>query len=84
MSYDYTTATVYELANEIFDEEMFADYSDLEAYNSEPSPYLLRDELYEIIGRMCQEAVQAMRKQVKGEKAAFLEKVREEQDRAAK
>ena len=80
MSYNYATTTVYEPANEVFDEEVFADDSDLEAYNSEPSPYLLRDELYEIIGRMCQEAVQAMREQAKEDKDAFLEKVREERD----
>ena len=80
MSYDYGTTTVYELANEVFDEEVFGDDSDLKAYNGEPSPYLLRDELYEIIGRMCHEAVSAMREQVKGERDAFLTKVREVRD----
>lgn len=80
MSYDYATTTVYELANEIFDEEVFRDSTDLEAYNNEPSPYLLRDELYEIIGRMCHEAVTAMREQAQGERDAFLAKVREVRD----
>ena len=69
--------TLYETANEIFDEVVFTDERDLELYNGEPSPYLARDELYEIIGEMIYDAEKAMRECAESNRERFLRLVKE-------
>lgn len=71
-----TEGTMYEIANEVFDEVVFSAYDDLDAYNA--GPETLRDELYEIVGEMIAAAEQAMVDCARANKERFLKMVREE------
>lgn len=73
-----TDGTMYEIANEVFDEVVFTDEHDLDLYNGEPSPYLARDELYEIIGEMIAAAEEAMVDCARANKDRFLALLRGE------
>ena len=70
-----TEGTMYEIANEVFDEVVFTDEHDLELYNN--GSEALRDELYEIIGEMIFDAEEAMLKCAKENRERFLAMVRE-------
>ena len=70
------TDSMYEKANEIFDQVMFADDELLALYNSDESG-ILRDELYEIIGEMMHEAKLAMVRVAEGSRERFELAVRE-------
>jgi hypothetical protein len=55
MSYE---DTMYERANDVFDSVVFTRQEYLDAYNNADEE--VRDELYEIIGKMCDAAEKAM------------------------
>ena len=71
-----TEGTIYEIANEVFDEVVFTDDDDLDRYNNEQGD-VLRDALYEIIGEMIADADAAMVDCAKRNKDSFLKMVRE-------
>lgn len=69
--------TVYEMANEIFDEVVFEDSRDLDLYNDNDDSYAsLRDDLYDIVGEMMHAAEEAMMRVANERKDAFLNNVR--------
>ena len=74
-----TEGTMYEIANEVFDEVVFTDDDDLDRYNDEQGD-VLRDALYEIIGEMITDAETAMVECAKSNRDSFLKLVRERSD----
>ena len=56
---DYNHGTMYEIANDVFDEVVFGDSRLLDAYNGRDDE-TAREELFDIIGFMLHDAEQAM------------------------
>lgn len=70
--YDVCDDSIYEVANEIFDEQVFDHDAYLEKYNSYEGGEL-RDELNEIVGEMIEEAVEAMVECARRRKGDFID-----------
>jgi len=70
-----TEGTMFEIANEVFDEVVFTDDDDLKRYNDEQSG-VLRDALYGIVEDMISAADKAMVECAQKNKDSFLELVR--------
>lgn len=66
--------TLYEIANEIFDEEMFSDRAFLDAYNDAEGD-AAHDTLCDIIASMCSEALETMSKVARDNKELFTKVV---------
>ena len=69
--YDAYNDTVYQIANDIFDEIVFEDDLDLARYNSREDD-VARERLYDIVGYMIHDAERAMLECAKEYKQGFL------------
>lgn len=74
MSY-CTDDTLFEIAQEVFDDEVLVDGEYFDLFNAAPQE--VKDELLEIVGAMCHDAISAMLQTAAGHRDLYQRKLRE-------
>lgn len=69
---DYNHGTMYEFANDVFDEVVFKDSDLLDVYNGMDDD-VAREELFDIVGFMLHDAEQAMYETAEKHRSKFVE-----------